>query len=184
MINPIRLKGKPANIARYYTVGDYYTKAADEHSEWGGKIAAELGLEGRSIPPSSRSFLPARLVINSLAVAARMATSSITRAGISRSTLRNRSRSWRSWQARIIRRMSRRSGRARLPRRACHNAASRRREVVEKTTGRLIYARFTEHASRELDPHLHTHVVVMNITDERDGSKKVSLETRACSPSR
>src|SRR3546814_764218 len=52
-------------------------------------------------------------------------------------------------------------------------------EVTEKTTGRLIWARFTEHASRELDPHLHTHVVVMNITDERDGSKKVSLETRA-----
>src|SRR3546814_1153067 len=27
-------------------------------------------------------------------------------------------------------------------------------EVTEKTTGRLIWARFTEHASRELDPHL------------------------------
>src|SRR3546814_12777770 len=52
-------------------------------------------------------------------------------------------------------------------------------EVTEKTTGRLIWARFTEHASREIDPHLHTHVVVMNITDERDGSKKVSLETHA-----
>ncbi|KAJ8139056.1 hypothetical protein OY671_007731, partial [Metschnikowia pulcherrima] len=52
-------------------------------------------------------------------------------------------------------------------------------EVVERTTGRSIYARVTEHASRELDPHLHTHVVVMNITDERDGARKVSLETRA-----
>src|SRR3546814_21196091 len=52
-------------------------------------------------------------------------------------------------------------------------------EVTEKTSGRLIWARFTEHASRELDPHLHTHVVVMYITDERDGSKKVSLETPA-----
>src|SRR3546814_19974802 len=52
-------------------------------------------------------------------------------------------------------------------------------EVTEKTTGRLIWARFTEHASRELDPHLHTPVVVMNITDERDGSKKVSLATPA-----
>ena len=38
MINPIRLKGKPANIARYYTVGDYYTKGADEHSEWGRAV--------------------------------------------------------------------------------------------------------------------------------------------------
>ncbi|MEN2789588.1 MobF family relaxase [Sphingomonas oligophenolica] len=43
----------------------------------------------------------------------------------------------------------------------------------------LIFARFTEHASRELDPHLHTHVVVMNITNRDPGSVMTSLETRA-----
>ena len=52
-------------------------------------------------------------------------------------------------------------------------------EIVHETTGRLIFARFTEHASRELDPHLHTHVVVMNITNPRDGDPMASLETRA-----
>ena len=41
MIHPRRLKGSAANIARYYTVGDYYTKGSDEHSEWGGRIADE-----------------------------------------------------------------------------------------------------------------------------------------------
>src|SRR3546814_11491274 len=46
MIHPRRLGGKPGNIARYYTIGDYYTKGGDEPSEWGGKIAADLGLEG------------------------------------------------------------------------------------------------------------------------------------------
>src|SRR3546814_2446779 len=29
--------------------------------------------------------------------------------------------------------------------------------IRHETTGQLLYARFTEHASRELDPHLHTH---------------------------
>src|SRR5690606_23632002 len=46
MIHPVRLHGKPGIIARYYAIGDYYTKGGDEHSEWGGKIAADLGLEG------------------------------------------------------------------------------------------------------------------------------------------
>ncbi len=52
-------------------------------------------------------------------------------------------------------------------------------EIVHETTGRLIFARFTEHASRELDPHLHTHVVVMNITNRADDTPMASLETRA-----
>jgi conjugative relaxase-like TrwC/TraI family protein len=52
-------------------------------------------------------------------------------------------------------------------------------EIVHETTGRLIFARFAEHASRELDPHLHTHVVVMNMTNRQDGDRMVSLESRA-----
>ena len=52
-------------------------------------------------------------------------------------------------------------------------------EIVHETTGRIIAARFTEHASRELDPHLHTHVVVMNITDRGDGAAMTSMESRA-----
>ena len=41
MINPIRLKGKPGNIARYYTVGDHYTKGAEEHSVHGGHLGCK-----------------------------------------------------------------------------------------------------------------------------------------------
>src|SRR5690242_18402860 len=51
MIHPRRLKGTPANIARYYTVGDYYTKGDAEHSEWGGAIARDLGIEGKPVEP-------------------------------------------------------------------------------------------------------------------------------------
>src|SRR3546814_14491893 len=53
MIHSRRLGGKPGNIARYYTIGDYYTKGGNEPSEWGGKIAAGLGLSG---PIDRRAF--------------------------------------------------------------------------------------------------------------------------------
>ena len=29
MIHPRRLGGTPANVARYYTIGDYYTKGGN-----------------------------------------------------------------------------------------------------------------------------------------------------------
>ena len=61
MIHPRRLKGTAANIARYYTVGDYYTKGADEHSEWGGKIATELGLEGSVDPGIFKDLLAGKV---------------------------------------------------------------------------------------------------------------------------
>ncbi|MGG2007111.1 hypothetical protein [Novosphingobium resinovorum] len=63
MIHPRRLKGSASNIARYYAIGDYYSKGAGEHSEWGGAIAADLHLEGKvdrgSCATCSRAVLPA-----------------------------------------------------------------------------------------------------------------------------
>src|SRR3546814_14453123 len=51
--------------------------------------------------------------------------------------------------------------------------------IRHETTGQLLYARFTEHASRELDPHLHTHVVILNMTRHAGDEQMASLETRA-----
>ena len=45
-----------------------------------------------------------------------------------------------------------------------------------ETTGQLIYAEFTHDTSRELDPQLHTHHVVCNVTRSHDGKFK-ALET-------
>ncbi|MHA6766206.1 MobF family relaxase [Sphingobium ummariense] len=182
MINPIRLKGKPANIARYYTVGDYYTKGADEHSEWGGKVAAELGLEGKVDPAIFKELLAGK--VGDQQLGRRRKDGNIQHhPGWDFAVNAPKSVSIMALVAgddRIIQAHERAVGVA-LSYLEEHATMRHRvdREVVEKTTGRLIYARFTEHASRELDPHLHTHVVVMNITDERDGAKKVSLETRA-----
>jgi conjugative relaxase-like TrwC/TraI family protein len=182
MIHPRRLKGTPANISRYYTVGDYYSKGSDEPSQWGGRIAAELGLEGTVEPAVFKDLLAGKVAGHQLG--------------------RHRSggdiQHHPGWDFAVnapksVSIMALVSGDERIA--AAHekavgtaldyleeHASLRHRsngEIVHETTGRLIFARFTEHASRELDPHLHTHVVVMNITNREDGDPMASLETRA-----
>ena len=43
------------------------------------------------------------------------------------------------------------------------------KNVVEVKTGNLIVAQFDHIESRELDPHLHTHALVMNLTQAQSG---------------
>ncbi|MBD3744818.1 MobF family relaxase [Sphingopyxis alaskensis] len=182
MIHPRRLKGTPRNIARYYTVGDYYTKGTDEHSEWGGKLAAELGLEGRVDPATFQALLDGKVGDQQLG----------------RHRKDGRIEHHPGWDFAVnapksVSIMALVASDERIG--AAHeravgvalayleeHATLRHREegkIVHETTGRLIFARFTEHASRELDPHLHTHVVVLNMTNRGEGSPMASLETRA-----
>lgn len=183
MIHPRRLKGTPANIARYYTVGDYYTKGSDEHSQWSGTIAAELGLEGKEVDPELfRQLLAGQIGDRQLG----------------RYRANGEIQHHTGWDFAInapksVSLMALVTGDQRIIdahekavttalRYIEEHAALRRRdngEIVEETTGRLIIARFTEYVSRELDPHLHTHAVILNITNREDGSPMVSLETRA-----
>lgn len=183
MINPRRLKGTPANLARYYTVGDYYTKGANEHSEWGGAIARDLGIEGEKVEP---------------ALFKDMLAGTIDGQQLGRCRKNGEIEHHPGWDFAVnapksVSIMALVSVDERIA--AAHeeavgtalgyleeHATLRRRddgEIVHETTGRLIFARFTEHASRELDPHLHTHVVVMNMTNREEGAPMASLETRA-----
>ncbi|MGN7931798.1 MobF family relaxase [Sphingopyxis sp. 22461] len=182
MIHPVRLYGKPGNIARYYAIGDYYTKGGDEHSEWGGKIAADLGLEGAVDRKTLQRLLAGKVgeqqlgrhredgeiqhhpgwdfAVNapkSISIMALVAGDERIIAAHERAV--GTALGWLEEHAELRRRMD--------------------GKVTHETTGRLLFARFTEHASRELDPHLHTHVVVLNMTNCRDDAQMVSLETRA-----
>lgn len=182
MIHPIRLSGKPGNIARYYTIGDYYTKGADEHSEWGGKLAAELGLEGSVDTKTFTALLVGKVGDQELgrhrkdgtiqhhpgwdfAVNAPKSVSIMAlvtgdeRIIAAHEKAVGTALAWLEDYAQLRRRMN--------------------GEIVHETTARLAYARFTEFASRELDPHLHTHVVILNMTRHEGDEQMVSLETRA-----
>ena len=61
MMHPRRLKGSPGNIARYYAIGDYYTKGDAERSSWGGTLASELGLAGDVDPETFRALLAGKV---------------------------------------------------------------------------------------------------------------------------
>jgi conjugative relaxase-like TrwC/TraI family protein len=182
MIHPRRLKGTPVHIARYYTVGDYYTKGSDEHSEWGGRIAAELGLDGNVDPAVFMDLLAGR--IGDQQLGRYRANGEIQHhPGWDFAVNAPKSVSIMALVAgdqRIIAAHEKAVGTALAY--LEEHAELRRRdegEIVHETTGRLIFARFTEHASRELDPHLHTHVVIMNMTSRQAGPPMASLETRA-----
>ena len=54
--------------------------------------------------------------------------------------------------------------------RSCAQARKTQSGVTTyENTGNVIAATFRHDVSRELDPHLHSHCVVMNITERRDG---------------
>jgi len=182
MIHPRRLKGAPTNLARYYTVGDYYTKGSDEHSEWGGALAADLGLSGKVDPAVFKELLAGKVAGQQLgrhrheggiehhpgwdfAVNAPKSVSIMALV---------------AGDERIVAAHERAVGAA-LSYLEEHATLRRRDDgkIVHETTGRVLVARFTEHASRELDPHLHTHAVVLNMTNREDGGPMASLETRA-----
>jgi conjugative relaxase-like TrwC/TraI family protein len=182
MIHPRRLKGTSGNIARYYTVGDYYTKGGEEPSEWGGRLAPELGLSGKVDPAAFQELL-----------AGRVAGQQLGRHRVGGEIQHHPGWDFAVNAPKSVSIMALVAGDERII--AAHeqavttalcyleeHAALRRREegdIVHETTGRLLFARFTEHASRELDPHLHTHVVVLNMTNGQEGAPMASLETRA-----
>ncbi|MBO9582067.1 MAG: relaxase domain-containing protein [Sphingobium sp.] len=182
MIHPRRLKGTPGNLARYYTVGDYYTKGDDETSLWGGKIAEELGLAGKVDPETLRDLLAGKVAGQQLgrkraggAIDHHPGWDFAVNAPKSVSIMALVAGDGRILEAHkkaVSVALSYLEEHATLRYRASGG-------IVHETTGRLIFARFTEHASRELDPHLHTHVVVMNTTNRGEGDPMASLETRA-----
>ncbi|MFT4055172.1 MAG: MobF family relaxase [Novosphingobium sp.] len=180
MIQPQRLYGRPANIARYYAIGDYYTKGGDEPSEWGGALAADLGLSGAVDPKLLRDLLAGKVAEQQLgrhrangviqhhpgwdfAVNAPKSVSIMALVAGDERVLAAHERA-------VTAAVSYLEEQAQLRRRD-------EGKVVHETTGRILVARFTEHGSRDLDPHLHTHVVVLNMTNRQDGDPMASLES-------
>ena len=181
MIQPQRLHGKPANIARYYTVGDYYTKGGNEPSAWGGKLAVDLGLSGAVDPKLFRELLAGKIGDQQLgrhrgdgeiqhhpgwdfAVNAPKSVSIMALVAGDERVLA-------AHEGAVTAAISYLEEQAQLRRRDDG-------KIVHETTGRILVARFTEHGSRELDPHLHTHLVVLNMTNRADGDPLASLESR------
>ena len=181
MIHPRRLKGTPANIGRYYTIGDYYTKGGNEPSEWGGKLAASLGLSGPVDPKQFEELLAGKVGDQQLGRRRKEGIQHHPGWDFTISAPKSISiLALVTGDERILAAHERAVGVALAY--AEEHAELRRRvdgEIVHETTGRLLFARFTEYASREHDPQLHTHVVILNMTNHLNGDRMSSLETRS-----
>ncbi|MGE6695138.1 MobF family relaxase [Sphingobium limneticum] len=181
MIQPQRLHGTPANIARYYTVGDYYTKGGNEPSEWGGKLAADLGLSGAVDPKLLRDLLAGK--VGDQQLGRHRADGEIQHhPGWDFAVNAPKSVSVMGLVAGDERVLAAHEGAVTVAVSYLEEQAQLRRrddgKIVHETTGRILVARFTEHGSRELDPHLHTHLVVLNMTNRENGDPMASLESR------
>ncbi|HEX7783288.1 MAG TPA: MobF family relaxase [Sphingobium sp.] len=181
MIQPQRLHGKPANIARYYTVGDYYTKGGNEPSEWAGKLAADLGLSGAVDPKLFRELLAGK--VGDQQLGRHRADGQIQHhPGWDFAVNAPKSVSIMALVTGDERALAAHEGAVTAAIAYLEEQSQLRRrndgKIVPETTGRILVARFTEHGSRELDPHLHTHLVVLNMTNREAGDPMASLESR------
>ena len=181
MIQSQRLHGTPANVARYYTVGDYYTKSGEEPSQWDGKLSPELGLSGPVDPKVLRRLLAGKVGDQQLGrhradgtiehhpgwdftVSAPKSVSIMALVAGDERVLAAHEKAVSAAIGYLEEQVQLR-----------HRAEGK---IVRETTGRFLVARFTEHGSRDLDPHLHTHLVVLNMTNRAPDDRMASLESR------
>lgn len=149
----------------YYSGGDDYYNSKKEKapSQWRGELAQELGLEGpvRSddVNPLMDGLLPDGTRIHH--------GGGKRRRGIDLTLNAPKSIS--------IQALAVGDGRLIDAHERAVSVAMRHVETLAQTrdgeiTGKLLIASYQHGTSRELDPHLHTHNVVMNLTRKQDGS--------------
>src|SRR5690606_344695 len=160
--------------ASYYEDGadDYYAKEGDA-SEWQGRGAAELGLSGTVDSNRFRELLAGNIGNGQQIMRSAVRNDSKERIGIDLTFSAPKSVSMQalvSGDARIIEAHDRAVARALAEAEAL---AQGRQKINGKTrietTGNLVIAKFRHETSRERDPQLHTHAVVLNMTRRNDG---------------
>ncbi|MVW78080.1 conjugative relaxase [Bordetella sp. 02P26C-1] len=160
--------------ASYYEDGadDYHAKDG-ESSEWQGKGAAKLGLRGEIDRTRFRELLAGQIAPDVRISRAATRQDSNIRIGIDLTFSAPKSVSLQalvSGDIEIVKAHDRAVART-LD--VAETLAQAREKVKGKsrieTTGNLVIAKFRHETSRERDPQLHTHAVIMNVTRRADG---------------
>lgn len=167
-----------SNPASYYAADNYYTGQQEGPSAWGGEGAAALGLSGHVEADVFTAVLdgklPGGMIIAEGGNGTRLKGFEITfnapksvslvamigsdaRVSAAHAKAVSTAMAW----------AEARFGQARLGKGGA---------VIEP--GRMVYATFQHDLSRKLDPHLHTHVAIVNAAQRQDGSW-VALHNRA-----
>lgn len=160
--------------ASYYGDGadDYYAKEGDS-MEWQGEGAKDLGLTGPVDSERFKELLAGEIKPGQQIIRTDTRKDSNARIGIDLTFSAPKSVSLQALVAgdgEIIKAHDRAVAKAIE---AAEERAQARRKVDGKTmvenTGNLVVAKFRHETSREKDPQLHTHAVVLNMTKRSDG---------------
>lgn len=144
--------------SNYYSKDDYYTKDAGKTDIWQGGLAKELGLEGQTIIPEQFELLlwesGQGCSAYDLTFSAPKSVSIVAEAGDSeqrRAVIAAHNKAVEDTLAEI-------------EKNEIYTRTKKNGIVTEHQTAQMAAAKFTHHLSRELDPDLHTHSVVLNRT--------------------
>ena len=170
-----------AQAASYYEADDYYAQGGQSPSSWEGKAADDLGLEGEVDRDTFRALLDGKIAGRQLGT---MRDGQLEhRPGWDLTLSAPKSVSIMALVAGDKRLIAAHGAAVRtaLTHVEHHMAATRIRadgDVTREVTGKLAIASFRHITSREQDPQLHNHNVILNMTKGADGVWR-SLEPRA-----
>ena len=158
-----------AQAAAYYEQADDYYTADRSPSQWSGKAAAELGLEGAVKPEDFRAMLDGTLPNGEQlhnAAAGRRGGTDLTFSAPKSVSIQALAggdvRLLTAHETAVARALDHAETLA-----ACRVTADG--VTTRQTTGVLAVAQFRHDLSRAADPQLHTHSVVLNVTQRADG---------------
>ena len=181
MVASISALSSSGQAASYYEADDYYTGDDMAPSAWEGQAAADLGLSGEVDRDDFRALLDGRVAGEQLGTVRDGVTEH--RPGWDITFSAPKSVSIMAQVAGDKRLMAAHGAAVKtaLGHVERHMAATRIRnggEVAREATANLAVATFRHETSRALDPQLHTHSVILNMTKSADGAWR-SLEPRA-----
>jgi conjugative relaxase-like TrwC/TraI family protein len=181
MVASVSALTSAGQAASYYEADDYYAEGGFAPSEWFGEAAASVGLSGEVDRVQFAEMLEGRVAGQQLGttrdgkVEHRPGWDITFSAPKSVSIMAEVAGDKRLIAAHAA------AVKAALGHVEQHMAATRMREggeVQREVTGNLAIATFRHATSRAQDPQLHTHAVILNATQDKDGNWR-SLEPRA-----
>ncbi|MEA3265203.1 MAG: MobF family relaxase [Pseudomonadota bacterium] len=181
MVASVSALSSAGQAASYYEADDYYAEGGLAPSEWFGEAASALGLEGEVDREQFAALLEGRVDGEQLGTTREGKVEHRPGWDITLSAPKSV-----SIMAEVAgdKRLIAAHGAAvkvALAHVENHMAATRVREggeVQRQATGNLAIATFRHATSRAQDPQLHTHAVVINATQDKDGKWR-SVEPRA-----
>ncbi len=166
---------KPEQAAQYFKKDNYYSKDVQkENSRWSGKAASLLGLSGHVEASSFHNLCHGKAPDGSATIIHGKKGEAIKRAGTDVCLSAPKSVSLLALvkgDTRLLEAHREAVSQALSIMETRHSSTriggSKTRSIDR--TGNLLIAQFDHDSSREKDPQLHTHCVVLNMTKRRDG---------------